>query len=131
MGMTTSTRAAGGLNEAVAGEIRAELARRQWSQVELATRMGVDQMWLSRRLRAVKPLTLTEFEAIAQALGLTPADLMGAAARRPGQPTPPRVTRAVRPPDGRPKNRPGHALANGRTRQKRDLTPEERSAIAA
>ena len=85
--MKTPTREPGALNRAVAGEIRAELARRQWSQTELATRMGVDQMWLSRRLRAVKPLTLTEFEAIAEALEMTPAELMAAAVGRVRQTT--------------------------------------------
>lgn len=132
--MTNPTRGPGALNRAIAGEIRAELARRQWSQVELAGKLGVDQMWLSRRLRAVKPLTLTEFEAIAHVLDLTPAELLGRAAVAPGQPTLPKVPGAVRPGDGRPKNRGGRGdsgpSAVRLTHRVRDLTREELSLVA-
>lgn len=129
--MTTPTRTASGLNEAVAGEIRAELARRQWSQVELATKLGVDQMWLSRRLRATKALTLTEFEAIAQVLDLSPAELIAAALGRTTGIKPPYVPGTVRPPDRRPKGRSDSRNSDHRSRQKRALTPEEKALLSA
>lgn len=105
--MKTPSRDPGVLNRAVAGEIRAELARRQWSQAELASKMGVDQMWLSRRLRAVKPLTLTEFEAIAEALEMTPAELMAAAVGRVRQTTRQYSPLAEKPMSPRPSRGPG------------------------
>lgn len=112
-GMESSARRASGLNSAVAAEIRAELARRQWTQVELAAKLGEDQMWLSRRLRAAKPLTLTEFEAICLALSITPAELLGRALRVGQQPTPGYSHPPVRPTDNRPKGGPGAQFRTG------------------
>lgn len=133
--MESPTRKASGLNEAVAGEIRAELARRRWSQAELAAKLGEDQMWLSRRLRAAKPLTLTEFEAICLALDLAPSELLGRAIRGTWQPTVPKFETPGRPPnktgDRGPKGRGGSVSPGRRTRQKRALTAEERSLLAA
>lgn len=133
--MESPTRKASGLNEAVAGEIRAELARRRWSQAELAAKLGADQMWLSRRLRAAKPLTLTEFDAIAQALEIAPAELLGRALRVGVQPTVTNVERPDRPPtktvDHGPKGRPGSVSGYRRSRQKRALTAEERSLLVS
>jgi len=133
--MESPTRKASGLNEAVAGEIRAELARRRWSQAELAAKLGEDQMWLSRRLRASKPLTLTEFDAIAQALEITPAELLGRALRVASVPTVSNIERHDRPPtktvDHGPKGRPGAVAGHRRTRMKRAFTPEELSLLTA
>lgn len=105
--MDTSERSGGGrLNAAVTAEIRAELARRRWSQVDLANRLGEDQMWLSRRLRGTKPLSLTEFEAIAEALSITPAELVGRAVRGMAQTTAEYFAQTIRPRDTRPSGGP-------------------------
>lgn len=61
------------LNSRVAANIRAELARRQLSQVELAARLGISESALSRRM---KKLTLWDLENIAATLGVDPAKLL-------------------------------------------------------
>lgn len=111
--MDKPTRGARGyLNEAVAGEIRAELARRQWSQVELASKLGEDQMWLSRRLRATKPLTLTEFEAIARVLEIAPSELLARAIKAAAPTTLAKTPPPDRPRDNRPKGGPDQHRKN-------------------
>lgn len=69
--------AAGGLNAAVAAEIRAILARRGWRQSQLADKLGVKEMWVSRRLRGVNAITVDDLERIARGLGIKPANLLG------------------------------------------------------
>lgn len=102
LSMDTSVRLGGGLNVSVAAEVRAELARRRWSQAELAQRLGVDQMWLSRRLRGTKPLSLSEFEAIARALEITPTELLERAVRLTVKTTEEYSTLSIRAMSGRP-----------------------------
>jgi transcriptional regulator with XRE-family HTH domain len=67
------------LNAAVAAEIRAILARRGWKQSQLAERLGVHEMWVSRRLRGVNAISVDDLERIAAALGIKPANLLGLA----------------------------------------------------
>ncbi len=55
-------------NHQVAGEIRAEMARQQRTQVWLATELGWTYIYLSRRLRGDVGLSLDDVEAIAAAL---------------------------------------------------------------
>lgn len=65
----------------VAAEIRAEAARRGISIREVARRMDVQQMWLSRRVKVDAPvdLTLEELERIAAALETTAEELLHSA----------------------------------------------------
>ena len=63
------------LNDAVAKEIRVLLLRRDMRQTELAANLGVNEMWLSRRLRGAQPLDLNDLQRIADALGVEVADL--------------------------------------------------------
>lgn len=128
--MTTPTRETTALNKAVAAQIRSLLGIRMMRQAQLASRMGVTEVWLSRRLREVQAMSLDDVERIAQALDLAPAELIASAVRGAWQPTPPRVAQAVRPPDRRPKDKPGSDRTGHRTRLKRTLTAEERSLIA-
>lgn len=111
--MDTAVRSGGGLNASVAAEVRAELARRRWSQADLAQRLGTDQMWLSRRLRGTKPLSLTEFEAIARALEITPTELLGRAVRAPVLPTEEYSAGSIRPRDTRPVGGPQKRKMSG------------------
>ncbi len=58
------------LAEFARGQIRAEMARQELTTTQLAARLGVSDMWVSRRLRGVTDLELTELERIADALSL-------------------------------------------------------------
>jgi len=100
-------RRANALNEAVAGEIRAALARRRWPAGELARRLGENEMWLSRRLRGSQPMTLSDIERIADTLAMSPSELIASAVRMAAQTTVAKVSVAERLKDGRPKGREG------------------------
>ena len=69
-GKTTS------LAQRVAAEIRAEMARQLLTQSELARRLGVIEMWLSRRLRGRQPLDLDELERIASVINVPVPELI-------------------------------------------------------
>jgi transcriptional regulator with XRE-family HTH domain len=56
--------------EAVAAEIRAELARQRRTQSALADRLGVSHAWVSRRLSGEVPLTIADVAQIAAGLGV-------------------------------------------------------------
>lgn len=56
-------------SETIPREIRAEMARRDISQFELATRIGWRQQKLSRRMSGRVPITINDLETIAEALG--------------------------------------------------------------
>lgn len=60
----------------VAGEVRAHMARRGVRQAELARRLGVSQQWTSTRMKAVVPMTTADLARIAQALGMSPMELL-------------------------------------------------------
>jgi transcriptional regulator with XRE-family HTH domain len=69
------------LNDTVAAEVRAELGRQRVSGAELAKRLGVSGVWVSRRLNAHQPLTTDDLEAISRALDVSvTAFLPGSAA---------------------------------------------------
>lgn len=55
---------------AVAAEVRAEMARQRMTATKLSRRMGVTDMWLSRRLRGDVGITIDELDEIARALGV-------------------------------------------------------------
>lgn len=55
-------------HEAIAAEIRAELARRKVSQVKIAALLDISQVGVSRRLRGETPLDVNELVKIADFL---------------------------------------------------------------
>lgn len=61
---------------AVAAEVRAAAARRRISGSELARRLGKTQSWVSRRMVGDIPLGLDDLEGFAEALGVSPFDLL-------------------------------------------------------
>jgi|SRR5690625_1240797 len=63
MGATTA------FAQAVAAEVRAELAAQRISGSELAKRVGLSQNYIATRLRDEKPFTLDDIEMIRSALG--------------------------------------------------------------
>lgn len=64
-----------GAEDAVAAEIRAELARQRLTQTALASRLQVARPYLARRLNGETSLTVGDVAAIAAALGVKVADL--------------------------------------------------------
>jgi transcriptional regulator with XRE-family HTH domain len=79
--MTVSTREETTLSLAVAEEIRVLLARRMMRQSELAKALGVDDMWVSRKLRGSQKITLDDLALFATGLGVSVIDLIPASAR--------------------------------------------------
>lgn len=65
--------------QAVAGEVRAAIARAGLSHMEVASRIGMDRQVLGRKLNGYSPIGLEEIAAISQALGVSPASLIGPA----------------------------------------------------
>lgn len=51
-----------------AAAVRAEIARRGWSQTRLAEALGVSQGWVSRRTSGRDPFDVAELERIAAVL---------------------------------------------------------------
>lgn len=74
--METDNRPAISLSAHVGKEIRKLLIDLDMKQLELATRLGENEMWISRRLRGTQPIDLNDLERIAKALGVEVADLM-------------------------------------------------------
>jgi transcriptional regulator with XRE-family HTH domain len=66
---------ANGANVIVAANIRAELARRNRSQGQLAAHLGMSEMKLSRRMLSHPEFTSSEIVAVAEYFGLTPGEL--------------------------------------------------------
>lgn len=68
--------------ELILSEIRAEMARQRLSQVGLAARLQeqtgrpIHSVWVNRRMTGDVSLTLDDFFAIAEALGLAPDRLL-------------------------------------------------------
>lgn len=71
-----------GLNAAVAAELRAELAARGWSQKDLASASGVPQVSSQRYLKPSRHIDTGVLEELAEALDLSPEEVMLAAVRR-------------------------------------------------
>lgn len=101
------TREATALNRAVAAQVRSVLAIRQIRQATLAKRMGVTEVWLSRRLREVQPMSLDDVEAMCQALDMEPADMIAAAIEGRRYLTQGYSAPSIRPRDTRPVGGPG------------------------
>lgn len=62
-------------HDAVAAEIRAEMARQRLTQTALAERLDVNRAYVVRRLSGDTPLTVGDVAAIAAALDVRFADL--------------------------------------------------------
>lgn len=62
--------------DAVAANVRAELGRQNMSRAELARRLDVAEMWLSRRLTGRTPITVEDLGRIATALGVPAGSLL-------------------------------------------------------
>ncbi len=73
--MSTPTQAPE-LSAAVSAEIRALMARRMMTQADLAERLGVSEMWVSRKVRARQVIDLNDLQRIAAALDVTVVDLL-------------------------------------------------------
>jgi transcriptional regulator with XRE-family HTH domain len=57
-------------SERVAAEIRAELARQEKPQLQLAELLGISQVSISRRLRGQTAIDVNELSKIAEYLGV-------------------------------------------------------------
>lgn len=66
-------------SEAVAGQLRAEMARRRVDTRELAQRVGKSRMWVSRRMTGETALTIDDAHLVADALGIDPSVLLAPA----------------------------------------------------
>lgn len=93
------------LSERVAEEIRALMARRRVRQTQLAREIGVNDQWLSVRLRGVQEIGLNDLARIADGLGVDPSALITGTAetvklRKPNLAQKPR---SDRPLDNRPR----------------------------
>lgn len=60
----------------VVAEIRAEMGRQHINGSELAKRLNKSEMWVSRRLRGVTSLTVSDLATIAGALGVPVSRLL-------------------------------------------------------
>lgn len=60
----------------VAKEIRVALARQDRRASDLARSLQVADKWVSQRLRGITPMTVDDLERIAQALDVSPSDLL-------------------------------------------------------
>lgn len=69
------------LTRYVAGVIRAEMAKQGVSQEEMADVAGVSQSQFSKMIRGVRPITIDQFAAIAEALDIDFAGTFEAAER--------------------------------------------------
>jgi transcriptional regulator with XRE-family HTH domain len=66
------------LADFAAAQLRAEMARRQISASGLATRIGVEETWVRRRMRRQREITMADLERIAAALDLPPSFFVAA-----------------------------------------------------
>lgn len=84
----TSEDAAPSFRDLVAAELRAHLARRRISNRRLARMLGTTPAWIDRRVNGTTAVSTDDLELIAQALGMTPMDLIqGVTAARPNSST--------------------------------------------
>src|SRR5258708_821447 len=67
---------AGTLTVRTAAHIRAVMAYYGTTQREVARKIGVNDQWMSVRMRGTQPIDLNDLEKIADALGVDPVDLM-------------------------------------------------------
>lgn len=105
--MSIDTAVSSDLSARVAEEIRVVMARRLIKQSQLAKLIGVNDQWLSVRLRGIQEIGLNDLAMIAKALGVQPGELLGvkgdATDRLTGTP---HKARSIRPRDSRPPKAP-------------------------
>ena len=65
-------------SESIAANLRAEVARQNLTQQQMADRLGVGQWWVSRRLTGEVPVTAADLTRFAEALGIGSAVLLSA-----------------------------------------------------
>ncbi len=68
-----------GMDEVVRN-IRVEMARHDLTQAQLAERLGISQVAVSKRLRGVVPISVAELLRVAELLNVSAADLLRDAA---------------------------------------------------
>ncbi len=68
------------LAQEIPGQLRAELARRQITKSDLASRLNVSDMWLYRRLSGNISMSLEDLDRITAALEIDPRQLLERAA---------------------------------------------------
>ena len=66
--------------DGVLRNIRAEMARSDYTQAQLAALLGLSQVAVSKRLRGVVPLSVSELLRLADFLNVSAADLLDGAA---------------------------------------------------
>lgn len=134
---TTPTERGASLTSRVAAEIRAWMGRRQISGAALARALDQSEAWVSLRINGKQGITLTDLERIAEALAVTPADLLPADMRSVRQPSAWRspggtqdqhakVAHTDRPRDNRPSGRPDRPVTThpGPRRPRRIPNPQ-------
>jgi transcriptional regulator with XRE-family HTH domain len=65
-------------NESIAANLRAEVARQNLTQQQMADRLGVGQWWVSRRLTGEVRVSAADLTRFAEALGVGSAVLLSA-----------------------------------------------------
>lgn len=70
------------LEQALAAQVRVELASRDWSQKELAAKIGIGRDALGNYMRNDRHFPLPTLIAIAEAFDLETGELVGRAERR-------------------------------------------------
>lgn len=71
-------------DEAIAGAVRAELARRRMSQQDLRTRTGWSRSFLARRINGEVGFSVGELVVIAKSINADPVAFFQAAVNDPG-----------------------------------------------
>jgi len=70
------------LEEAIAKQIKVELVERGLDQKELAERIGIHPVTLTKYMKGQRSMPMPTFFAVADALGLSPRELMTRAEAR-------------------------------------------------
>lgn len=60
------------LADFAAAQLRAEMARREITPVQLGAQIGVSETWVRRRMRRQREISIEDLERIAAALDLPP-----------------------------------------------------------
>jgi transcriptional regulator with XRE-family HTH domain len=129
---TTPERRTATLTELVAQEIDSVRGRKRMSQAQLARAMKKTPMWVSLRLRGMQAIDMNDLALFAQALEVSPLDLLPAreivtAAVRDANQVSEQVSRLTtpKPPTttGRAKHRPTSRISPGQRRPKGVRSP--------
>jgi len=58
-------------NDWVRANVKEAMELREWTQAEVAARLGVSQPWLSKRLTGTTPFQIEDLDALARIFGLS------------------------------------------------------------